>query len=206
MRLDVRDLAVSPRPAVSFAAAAGDVVAVLGPNGTGKSSLLRAIAGEVRAAGDVLVDGQSLNALPAHQRVRAGVTYISAERDVFASLSVDENLQLFGAGAGDARAAVFEVFPQLAELRGQRASTLSGGEQQMLAMARAVAQEPRVLLADEPAAGLSPKLVDDLYRSVLRAAARGAVVVLAEQHVGRAMRVASSLVQLGDRGAGVLAR
>ena len=146
------------------------------------------------------VGDAALGHRPVHKRVAAGVVFVSEDRDVFGALTVDEHLRLFGA-EDTARDAVFGVFPALATLGGQRGATLSGGEQQMLAMARAVIREPTVLLADEPGAGLSPKLINSLYAAITRAARRGAAVVVAEQHVERARAVADTLVVLGDTGA-----
>jgi branched-chain amino acid transport system ATP-binding protein len=199
--LELREVQLGVQAPVSVRAARGEIVAVVGRNGSGKSSLLRAIAGESRInAGDVIVDGAALGHMAAHARVASGVVFVSEDRDIFGGLTVEDHLRLFSPEDAQRRAAL-EVFPRLGELTGQRASTLSGGEQQMLAMARAVAHEPKVLLGDEPGAGLSPKLVDDLYKAILRIAERGAAVVIAEQHVGRAMDVADTVVVLGNAGA-----
>jgi branched-chain amino acid transport system ATP-binding protein len=202
--LNVSGVQIGSRPPISFAVARGEVVAVIGRNGSGKSALLRGIAGEARVtAGEVSVDGVTVSRRPVHKRVAAGLVFVSEDRDVFGALTVDDHLRLFRADETKRRA-VFEVFPRLAELSRQRASTLSGGEQQMLAMARAVIDEPKVLLTDEPGAGLSPKLVADLYAAIAGAAQRGAAVVVAEQHIERARAVAATLVVLGDGGAAYL--
>ncbi len=177
---------------VSIEASAGEAVAVIGPNGAGKTTLLRAIIGMLQPSrGRVHYDGRQLNGLRAFQVARLGMVYVPAEKELFPGMSVLENLQL---GAyRDVRAApehlryVFGLFPRLEERRRQLAGTLSGGEQQMLAIGRALMAGPKVLLLDEPSTGLAPKLVADLYRQLSRLKAEGLTILLTEQQVPLAL-------------------
>lgn len=165
----------------------GELVALVGPNGAGKSTLLLTCSGLVRpTAGEVKLDGRDLRALAPHQIVRAGVVQVPEDRSLFYGLTVEENLRVAARNPGlDA----FEFFPALRPVRRRRAGVLSGGEQQMLCLARALYCKPRFLLADEMSLGLAPKIVDDLF-SVLRRLTTelhlGVLVV--EQHVHLAFR------------------
>jgi branched-chain amino acid transport system ATP-binding protein len=190
---------------VSFTVAAGEVTAVLGANGAGKTTTLLAVSGLVRArGGDVRVDGRSVVGLAPERIARLGVAHVPAGRGIFPGLSVADNLRmgLYGAGRDrteDGRAAVQEVlatFPILRERRDQAAGTMSGGQQQQLAIARALVQRPRLLLLDEMSMGLSPTIVLDLFALVKRIAADGVGVVMVEQFVGQALRVADRAVVL----------
>jgi branched-chain amino acid transport system ATP-binding protein len=190
---------------VSFTVAAGEVTAVLGANGAGKTTTLLAVSGLVRArGGDVRVDGRSVVGLAPERIARLGVAHVPAGRGIFPGLSVADNLRmgLYGAGRDrteDGRAAVEEVlatFPILRERRDQAAGTMSGGQQQQLAIARALVQRPRLLLLDEMSMGLSPTIVLDLFALVKRIAADGVGVVMVEQFVGQALRVADRAVVL----------
>lgn len=201
--LSVRDLAVAydgmrALQGVSLEAHAGEIVALVGANGAGKTSLLRAISGLVRAAsGSIAFDGTDITRLAAHRIVRAGIAHVPEGRRVFASATVRDNLLLGAATARDrARrderlAAAFETFPILRERLAQRASTLSGGEQQMLAIARGTMSGPRLLMLDEPSLGIAPKLIPHIYAGVRKIAAAGTTVLLVEQNVREALAVAA---------------
>ena len=175
---------------------AGSVTAVLGPNGAGKTTMLRVVAGLHRpSAGDVLVTGRRLNGARPDDLARAGLVLIPEGRGVFPSLTVRENLRVAthaGRSLADVEAAAYGRFPQLADRHSQVAGTLSGGEQQMLALARGVASEPAVLLLDELSMGLAPKIVSGLYEQVAEIAAGGTSVVVVEQFARVAMRVAET--------------
>jgi branched-chain amino acid transport system ATP-binding protein len=190
---------------VSLSVRENDVVGVLGRNGTGKTTLLRAICGlrpPVRTGGSIRVGGQELGKLAPHQIARAGLSIVPQGRRVFASLSVDENLRIAARpmpGGWD-RAGVFELFPQLRERARQRASTLSGGEQQMLAIGRALMTNPRLLVMDEPSEGLAPAVVTDVAERIRHLRDRGLSVLLAEQNADLALGVADRVTVLGDGG------
>ena len=166
---------------------AGEVVALLGPNGAGKTTTLLTLAGELPPlAGEVVLNGRVTTA-PMHARCRDGLGYLTEERSVIMGLTAQENLRL----AGVAPAVAAELFPTLGPLMKRTAGLLSGGEQQMLSLARALGRNPRVLLADELSLGLAPMVVEHLLTSVRRAAdERGVAVLLVEQHVRQALRYA----------------
>mgnify|MGYP000312523855 CR=1 FL=1 len=190
---------------VSLRVADGEAIAVLGPNGAGKTTLFRSLVGLVRPKkGSVRFEGRPLHGLRPHEVVRQGVAYVAAERELFPQLTVLENLEL-GAyarpeGARQRLEMVFELFPRLAERRGQRAGTLSGGEQQMLAIARALMAQPKLLLLDEPSTGLAPRLVAELYRRLETLRRQGVTILLAEQQVGAALGLCSRVYVLKDGG------
>lgn len=174
----VHDLDLSVRP--------GEVVALLGVNGAGKTTTVRALAGEMKPLrGEVWFNGQKTT-MPLHRRAGHGMRYITEERSVFMELSVADNLRLGGQARGDCLA----LFPELERLLPRRAGLLSGGEQQMLTLARSLAAEPAVLLADELSLGLAPLVLERLLRAVRAAADRGSAVLLVEQHVRDALEVA----------------
>jgi branched-chain amino acid transport system ATP-binding protein len=185
---------------VSFSIAEGAVLALVGANGAGKTTLLRTVAGAHPAAsGTVVFDGEDITALPAHQRVARGLALVPEGRKLFGQLTVEENLRVAGGRArpGPWRLeTVLDAFPILRPLLRRRASTLSGGEQQATAIARALMTNPRVLLLDEVSLGLSPIAVDIVYASLRQLLAGGATVVLVEQDLGRALSVAGEVLCL----------
>jgi branched-chain amino acid transport system ATP-binding protein len=179
---------------VSFAVSEGEVVAVVGSNGAGKTTLFRAVCGLLRASrGTVSLGGEQITGRRAHDVARRGIAYVPAERRLFPEMTVTENLDL-GAypkrGRPDRRALVLGLFPTLAERHRQRAGTLSGGEQQMLAVGRALMSDPRVLLLDEPTTGLAPKLAADAYAALGTLRDHGLTIVVAEQQVPLALALA----------------
>ena len=200
--LAVEDLAVSygKRRAVegvSLTVGRGEIVALLGANGSGKSTTLRTISGLVRPAqGRVLYEGRDITREPADRIVAAGVGHVPEGRDVFVEFTVLENLLVGGhtVSRRDLAARLegaFELFPVLYARRRQLAGTLSGGEQQMLAIARALVARPRLLLLDEPSLGLAPMLSREIFRTIQRINATGVAVLLVEQNARRALRLAS---------------
>jgi branched-chain amino acid transport system ATP-binding protein len=180
----------------------GKLVTLIGSNGAGKSTTMRAISGMIRpTAGAVALDGQDITGLPSHRVARAGVAHSPEGRRVFPTLSVRDNLMLgafprlaFARGQRGAVAAdlerVLDLFPRLRERSRQAAGTLSGGEQQMLAMGRALMLSPRVLLLDEPSMGLAPRLVADVFATLERLRGEGVTMLLVEQFAVAALRVA----------------
>ncbi|HEY1316835.1 MAG TPA: ABC transporter ATP-binding protein [Gaiella sp.] len=171
----------------------GEMVTIVGPNGAGKSTLVRVVIGLLEPwAGTVRVDGEDLTGRKPHVVVRRGVGYVAQRDNVFATMSVRENLELgvlaLRGGEGPARtAAMFELFPRLAERRSQPAGTLSGGERQMLALARALMADPALLILDEPSAGLSPAAVDVIFAKIGEINAGGVAVLMVEQNARRAL-------------------
>jgi len=175
----------------------GKIVTLLGANGAGKTTTLRAISGLIRPrAGQITLADENITALPAHEIVNRGVAHVPEGRKVFATLTVEENLKL---GAYKHRSEpgrwsatmkrVYELFPRLEERRNQLAGTLSGGEQQMLAMGRGLMAEPRIILLDEPSLGLAPKLVQEIFRVVKEINSAGTTVLLVEQNARMALRI-----------------
>jgi branched-chain amino acid transport system ATP-binding protein len=184
---------------VSLAVPAGTVVSLIGPNGAGKTTLLRVAAGQIHPdRGRVVLDGTDITALPPHRRLQEGICLIREGRGVFPRLTVRENLRLFARQAHEPGAAdaVFEEFPRLGERLGQVAGTMSGGEQQMLALARAWLVQPRLVLLDEVSMGLAPKVVDGIFEFLTKVAARGMAMLLVEQFVTRALELADHVYLL----------
>ena len=181
---------------VSFSVAKGGVTALLGRNGVGKTTTLRAMLGLVpRSRGSVEVQGENVTRLPTHEIVRRGVGYVPEDRDVFAGLTVDENLRLSERGRDGRYDLVYDLFPELKDRGRQRAGTLSGGQQQMVAIARALLNDNNLLLIDEPTKGLAPLLVTEVAAALERAAEL-ATILLVEQNLGVAKRVAGHAVVL----------
>jgi branched-chain amino acid transport system ATP-binding protein len=195
--LDVYYGAVHALKGLSLHAASGEIVTLIGANGAGKSTLLRAISGLVPARGGTLrFDGKDLTRIPAHEIVGLGISHAPEGRMVFANLTVEDNLEL-GAyrrkdrpGIRSDRDQVFHLFPRLLERRRQAAGTLSGGEQQMLAIGRALMSRPRLLLLDEPSLGLAPLLVREIFKTIREINQRGVTVLLVEQNAHMALSVA----------------
>jgi branched-chain amino acid transport system ATP-binding protein len=201
--LDVRYASVQALFDVSLAVPAGSVVAVLGANGAGKSTLARAASGLVPSfGGKIWFDGHDITKAKPHEIRRAGLVHIPEGRGIFPGLSVQENLRMAVRRVGtpdERRSAVsrsYEMFPRLADRRTQRAGTLSGGEQQMLALARALAVPPKLIIADEMSLGLAPLVVDFVFESIERASQDGVTIVLIEQFIHRALGLASQCVIL----------
>jgi branched-chain amino acid transport system ATP-binding protein len=184
---------------VSFDIAEGEIVALLGANGAGKSTTLRAVAGTlVPRSGSIRFGGAEITRLPSHARNRLGIALVPEGRRVFPFLTVRENLELGGFKFRHDRARVrrlmtdiFEMFPRLRERASQNAGTLSGGEQQMLALGRAMMSEPRLLCLDEPSLGLAPMAAQDIFRTIREINGAGVSVLLVEQNARYALETAS---------------
>ncbi len=185
---------------VSMRLASGEILGLLGRNGAGKTTTLRAIMGLTRPrSGRIALDGRELTELKPHEIPRLGVAYVPQGRRLFGGLSVAENLRmglLVRDSGAHVRDRVLDLFPVLAERLNQRAETLSGGEQQMLATARALCLEPKVLLLDEPSEGLAPSVVETLLDTIGGLKALGVAVLLVEQKVEAALQVADRIVFL----------
>jgi len=180
------DLAVEP----------GSLTVLVGANGAGKTTLLKAIAGVIANGGAVEFDGEDITRASVSDRVAKGLALVPEGRHLFPDMTVEENIELGGflVGRGDRRRSidkVMQLFPRLAERRRQFAGTMSGGEQQMLAIGRALVSAPRLLMLDEPSLGLAPKIVAELFKIVRDINASGTSVLLVEQNVRQAMRIAS---------------
>jgi branched-chain amino acid transport system ATP-binding protein len=180
---------------VTFDVPEGGVTALLGRNGVGKTTTLRAMMGLVPGRGQVTLAGEELTRLPTHEIVRRGVGYVPEDRDVFSGLTVEENLRLSERNGRPRYELVYELFPELKDRGGQKAGTLSGGQQQMLAIARALLNENPVLLVDEPTKVLAPLLVTEVAHALERAAEL-ATVLLVEQNLAVVARVAQQVVVL----------
>ena len=199
--LSIEDLHVSygrirALQGVSIEVRLGEIVTLIGANGAGKSSLLRAISGLVPAQqGKIIFDGLDLRTVPAHRIVELGVAHVPEGRGIFANLTVMENLKLATWSRKDRDLSqdyerVFNIFPRLAERRTQLAGTLSGGEQQMLAVARALMTRGRLMLLDEPSMGLAPVLVREIFQTLREINAAGTTILLVEQNARQALKLA----------------
>jgi branched-chain amino acid transport system ATP-binding protein len=196
--LDVRYGDARALEAIDIDVAEGEIVAIVGPNGAGKSTLVNTLAGLHRAArGSIRMDGTDLARIPSHQLCRRGVAIVPEGRRIFPDMSVRDNLEL-GAYRPEARAGrdatrrwVHELFPRLLDRQTQRAGSLSGGEQQMLAIGRALMAQPRLLLLDEPSLGLAPIVVDGMFEVIRLIHASGVGILLVEQNVQRALEAST---------------
>ena len=181
---------------VSFRVDAGEILGLIGPNGAGKTTLMRVISGLIRPRkGSITMEGKDVLATPAHRIVALGIAHVPENRRLFPRLSVDDNLRM-GAFIQDARGKyderlklVFDLFPRLKERRSQMAGTMSGGEQQMCAIGRALMSDPKLLLLDEPSAGLAPLVVQQVFDLVKRIRASGLTVLIVEQNVQQVLKV-----------------
>jgi branched-chain amino acid transport system ATP-binding protein len=182
---------------VSLEVRAGETVAVIGPNGAGKTTLLRVISRLIDAgSGDVVMEGRRLNDVPAHEVIGVGIAHVPENRRLFPRLTVEDNLRM-GAFSPAARAKfsqrlafVYELFPRMQERRRQPAGTLSGGEQQMCAIGRALMSDPKLLLLDEPSAGLAPVVMQAIFEVVRKMSAEGYTVLIVEQNIRQVLRIA----------------
>jgi branched-chain amino acid transport system ATP-binding protein len=220
--LDVRNLEahygrIPALKGIDLKIEAGEVVALVGANGAGKSTLLRALSGVQRSSGEIFFEGADLQSLPPHERVALGIVHAPEGRQVFGPLSVEDNLRLGAYRRGRAQSAaslerVYAMFPVLAERREQPAGSLSGGQQQMLAIGRALMAQPRLLLLDEPSMGLAPRLVAEIFACVRRLRAADTALLLVEQNARAALAIAdrgyvleTGRMVLTGTGAGLLA-
>ena len=187
---------------ISLTVGPGARVGVTGPNGVGKSTLLLTIMGfTTLRRGNILWQGRDITALAPHRRARAGIGWVAQEREIFANLTVEENLTVAARPGRWDKRAIFELFPRIGERRANKGNQLSGGEQQMLAMARALMTNPALLLLDEPLEGLAPIIVEELAGALKRMIRdEGTAVILIEQHAGIALSLTEDAVLL-ERGA-----
>jgi branched-chain amino acid transport system ATP-binding protein len=182
---------------LSFQVGAGEVVAIIGANGAGKSTILRGISGVIPvSAGDISFEGQQLKGCPAHAIVAKGIAHVPEGRMTFARMTVEQNLRLgaYTVKSGDVAthrmAEMFDLFPRLLERRSQMAGTMSGGEQQMLVIARGLMSNPKLLMLDEPSLGIAPKVVTQIFDLINQLKAKGKTILLVEQNVREALELA----------------
>ena len=191
---------------VSLSLAQGGILTIIGPNGSGKSTLVKTLAGLLQARqGDILFNGESIRELSAPKRVRAGISYVPQEYNVFRNLTVLENLKIahefMGGGRQNGKAVSDELvalFPDLPSRFGALAGNLSGGQRQMLAIACALTVKPAVLMLDEPSAGLSPKYMGDIFEAVKKVNATGVSVLMVEQNAIEALRISNTCVVMAN--------
>ena len=195
--LEVHYQAIKALHGLSFTIAKGEIVTLIGANGAGKSSILRAISGLTPFSGSVFFEGQNLKSVPAHSIVGLGIAHVPEGRGVFGNLTVKENLQLATWQRKDKAEInadydrIFTIFPKLKIRHKQFAGTLSGGEQQMLVVGRALMSRGRLLLLDEPSMGLAPKLVQEIFHIIKDINSTGTTILLVEQNANMALRIAS---------------
>lgn len=206
--LELRDVDAAYGPfralfGVSLDVMPGEVVALLGSNGAGKTTVARVASGLVKpTSGELLFDGEDITTAPTFEIARRGVAHAPEGRSVFASLTVEENLELSlrqslgKKGVPKAIDRAYHLFPRLGERRGQMAGSLSGGEQRMLSLSRALVNPPKLLIADELSLGLAPIVVDEVYRTLRNIAESGTALLIVEQHVHQALNVASRVCVL----------
>lgn len=200
--LEIKDLQVyygviQALKGISFHVNQGEVIALIGANGAGKTTTLQTLTGILSPkSGSIVFEGKDLTRTPAHKIVEMGMAHVPEGRRVFADMSVYENLLLGAytrkdkAEIAESLAGVYKRFPRLEERKGQRAGTLSGGEQQMLAMGRALMSKPRIVLMDEPSMGLSPIFVEEIFNIIKEISAEGTTVLLVEQNAKKALSIA----------------
>ena len=208
--LEAHDVVAGYRPdlpilhGVSLHVDGGEVVTIIGPNGAGKSTFVKAVAGLVPvSSGTVALDGRAITGTPAHALALAGVGYVPQTGNVFTTLTIEENLVVGGVPLPRAEAArraerMFALYPILAEKRREKAATLSGGQRQMLAIARALLTEPRLILLDEPTAGLSPMAAAELFQLIRGLVKDGAAVLMVEQNAKAALRMSDRAYVLAE--------
>jgi branched-chain amino acid transport system ATP-binding protein len=195
--LEIRYGGIRAVKGIDLAVERGELVTLIGANGAGKSSTLRGICGLTRPAqGAVFYDGRDVTGMPAHERARAGLVMVPEGRGIFPQLTIEENLAMGAYSRRDGEVAsdrqrLFDLFPRLAERRTQTGGTLSGGEQQMLAIGRALMSRPKLLLLDEPSMGLAPIVVEQIFRVIRTINAEGVTVLLVEQNARAALELAS---------------
>ncbi|MDF2466393.1 MAG: transporter ATP-binding protein [Ramlibacter sp.] len=192
-RLDSRYGRIPALSGVSLTVGAGELVALVGANGAGKTTLLRAISGvQPSWGGTIRFDGADLAHMHAQKRVKLGIVQVPEGRQVFAPMTVEDNLKLgaFARGARDGLARIFSIFPALADKRRALAGNLSGGQQQMLAIGRALMAEPRLLLLDEPSMGLAPRLVAEIFSRIAALKTLGTTILLVDQNARAALGIA----------------
>ncbi len=198
--LEVKDLhvrygSISAVKGISFHVDEGEIVTIIGANGAGKSSTLNCISGIIPYKGDVLLEGKSISSLPPNEIVKLGVVQVPEGRQVFNEFSVLENLQMgayiYKGPIQDDLEKVYSIFPILRERSSQKAGALSGGEQQMLALGRALMTKPKVLLLDEPSMGLAPVIVNEVFRVIRQINAEGVTIILIEQNAKLALQTSS---------------
>lgn len=197
-QLDVAYGGIRAVRAIDLSVGRGELVSLIGANGAGKSTTLRAICGLVPVAGgQILYDGKSISGIPSYMLVRQGLVMVPEGRGIFGQLTIEENLAMGGYTRHDKAAVqhdtdhVFSLFPRLAERRKQSAGTLSGGEQQMLAMGRAMISRPKLLLLDEPSMGLAPLMVEKIFEVIRTVAAEGVTILLIEQNAKLALETSN---------------
>jgi len=193
---------------ISLKADAGSVVTVIGPNGAGKSTLLNALMGVLPSRGRVRFEGRDITELSLEERVMAGIALVPEKRELFGTMSVEDNLVLGGwrrkrmkaAGWRDTIDTVYRIFPRLKERREQQAATLSGGERQMLAIGRALMAQPKLLMLDEPSLGLAPLIVREIFEVMAMLRTTGVTILLVEQNARAALNVADHgyVLETGD--------
>ncbi|GIP11625.1 ABC transporter ATP-binding protein [Paenibacillus macerans] len=188
--------AIEALKGISLKVEEGEIVSLIGSNGAGKSTTLKAICGQVNTVGEIRFAGNEMSSLPPHRAALKGIAHVPEGRRIFPRLTVKENLELGAFSVGDKKAVkqrmerVFAYFPRLKERLGQMGGTMSGGEQQMLAIGRALMMEPKILLLDEPSMGLAPIIVEQIFEIIQELNREGMTVLLVEQNAFQALQIA----------------